>query len=94
MAQDIDGAYAYALPGFRAVVPVSMYRSRYGAAPFWLASEVVRVDCPETAKCQVVVRLDVKPVLAKSAIDKITTHLDETWLLEDGKWWLFENVKS
>ena len=93
VAKEIDKAYAYTTPGFRGLVSTESYRGRFGAAT-WLDAEVARVNCPEAAKCNVVVRLEFKPVLGGKSGDRISTHLDETWILEDGQWWLFENIKA
>lgn len=94
VAKDFDKAYAYTTPGFRGLVSAESYRGRFGAAVTWLDAEVARVNCPEAAKCDVVVRLEFKPVLGGRSGDTISTHLDEAWILEDGKWWLFENIKA
>ena len=38
------------------------------------------------------VRIEAKPFLGRKFGDTINTHYDETWLLEDGQWWLFEKI--
>jgi hypothetical protein len=86
-------AYAYSTPGFRAVVTAEGFRNRFGGAVKWVGSEVVKVECPETVKCDVTVRVDFKPVVSGRAGGDISTHVGETWLLEDGQWWYFQSIK-
>ena len=93
LAKDMDRTYSYTTPGFRALVSVEAYRGRFGAAAIWLGAEVVRVECSEPAKCKAVVRVDFRPTLG-SANNKISTHVDETWLLENNQWWIFQDIKG
>ena len=83
-------AYTYSTPAFRAVVTLDGYRNRFGGAVKWVGSEVIRVDCPEAVKCDVTVRVDYKPIMLGRVGGVLSTHVDETWLLEDGQWWLFQ----
>lgn len=94
VAKEMDKAYAYTTPGFRALVSADAYRGRFGAAVIWLGAEVVRVNCPEPTKCDAVIRLDYKSTLGAKKDEKNSTHIDETWLLEEGQWWKFENIKG
>ena len=93
IAGEFTRAYGYITPSYRAVVSPDRYHSRFGDAGSWVGSEVVDVNCPETSKCLVRLRIDFKPLLVRKNIDKMTTHIDETWLLEDGQWWLFQDIK-
>lgn len=90
VAGEMNRAYTYNTPGFRAVVSADGYRSRFGGAIIWLGAEAVDVNCPETTKCLAQVRIDFKPLLSRKISDKISTHVEETWLLEDGQWWFFQ----
>ncbi|MEO8117735.1 MAG: hypothetical protein ABI606_00245 [Rhodoferax sp.] len=94
VARNIDQAYGYTTPAFRAVVTADAYRGRFGAAAIWVGAEVVQVNCPEATKCQAVVRLDFKPTLSRASGGNFSTHINEAWLLEDGQWWLFEDIKG
>lgn len=89
---EISRAYSYNAPGFRAVVTQDGYRNRIGSSVTWLGAEVIRVECPEADKCTAVVRIDYKPVMMRQNNDKFSTHVDETWLLEDGQWWFFQKM--
>lgn len=93
VAGDFDKAYSYNTPGFHALVTPAAYRGRIGSAVKWLGAEVTRVDCPEPTKCDVQIRLVYRPVLGGGK-GSYSTYLDETWLLEDGKWWIFQPIAS
>ena len=92
VAGEFGRAYTYNTPGFRGVVSADGYRGRFGGSVIWLGAEVVDVNCPETTKCMVSLRIDFKPLLSRKIGDKISTHLEETWLLEDGQWWFFQVI--
>jgi len=92
LKSDMTNAYAYLTPGYRAVHDLESYRKRRGTAVKWTGAEVVDVRCPEATKCLAKVRIEAKPFMGRKFGDTITTHYDETWLLEDGQWWLFEKI--
>jgi hypothetical protein len=85
-------AYDYSAPSFKAVVTPDGYRNRFGSAISWQGAEVIRVVCPEVTKCVAVVRIDFKPVLSIQKNSTISTHYEETWLLEMGQWWLYQKI--
>ncbi|PWW43742.1 hypothetical protein DFR36_10994 [Melaminivora alkalimesophila] len=89
---DSAKAYGYLTPGYRAVHDEATYRKRRGSAVKWTGAEVVDVRCPEATKCLAKVRIEAKPFLGRKFGDTIVTHVEETWLLEDGRWWLFERL--
>jgi len=89
---DFDAAYAYMAPGYRAVMSVEKFKARQGSAVRWTGAEAVSAACPEVVKCVVQVRIQAKPFLGRKFGDTITTHVEETWLLEDGQWWLFQKI--
>lgn len=92
VAGQFSRAYSYNTPGFRAVVSPDGHRNRFGGAVTWLGAEVIRVDCPEASKCNALVRLDFRPVLSRKDDVKLSSHVDETWLLEDRQWWYFQKI--
>ncbi|MFZ4480705.1 MAG: hypothetical protein ACOYNZ_12520 [Rhodoferax sp.] len=91
-AGDMSRAYSYTPPSFRELVSFDVYRQRFGIGGSWVGGEAVSVNCADTAKCTARVRVDFKPLLVKGFDDKISTHTDETWLLEGGQWWLFQTI--
>jgi hypothetical protein len=92
VAGQFSRAYSYNTPGFRAVVSPDAYRNRFGSALTWLGAEVIRVNCSEVNKCIALVRVDFKPMLGRQNGTKMSTHVDETWLLEDRQWWFFQTI--
>ncbi|WP_156391490.1 hypothetical protein [Acidovorax sp. Root70] len=91
IAGDIQKAYTFTAPSYRAVTSFERYSSGIGGAATWVNAEVVRVECA-TEKCTAVVKIEAKPILAKPYNGTITTGVDETWLLEDGQWWLYQKL--
>jgi len=85
-------AYSYNTSGFRALVTPDAYRSRTGGSVKWVGATVTNVDCAEAAKCKVQIKLDYKPVLGAKIEGSYSTYLDESWLLEDNQWWIFQPI--
>lgn len=85
-------AYEYNTPGYKALVTPEGFIGRTGIAGRWLGAEVVRVECAQPISCKVVIRLDYQALFSGRSTDKLSTHIDETWLLEDGQWWIFQKV--
>lgn len=89
---DIAKAYAYSAPGFRAVVDIQSFKGRTGIAGRWLGAQVTNVSCDTPERCKAVIRLEFSTLIPGFTKDRMTTHIDETWLLEDGQWWIFQKV--
>ena len=87
---DYEKAYGLTTPSYRAVTSFARFRGGFGSGG-WQSAEVVGVNC-EAEKCVVTVKVGINPVLSKRFGDTIVTHIEETWLLEGGKWWLHQNV--
>ncbi len=92
----IDGkyedAYQFLAPGFRAVQSYKTYTSRL-ANTAWVAGDAVRVECnDERDKCSATLRLESKAFLPGLNTGGLTTFVDETWIRQDGKWWLFPQL--
>lgn len=91
MAYDYAKAYTFATPAYRASVSAESYRSRQGAALQRVSADIFSVDCPQPNQCKVRVVVGVKPPLSQRHGPAITAPVDETWLLEDGQWWMTED---
>lgn len=89
---DMAKAYAYSAPGFRAVVDIEGFKGRTGIAGRWLGAQVMNVSCDTPERCKAVIRLEFSTLIPGFSKDRMTTHIDETWLLEDGQWWIFQKV--
>lgn len=94
VALDFDAAYTYAAPGYRALVPLQTYRSRTASAVQWRAAEVSKVECPEESRCIVNIKLSFTPPLIKPRDTVVNSYFDETWIKEDGQWWIFLDVNK
>lgn len=89
---DMAKAYSYSAPGFRAVVDVEGFKGRTGIAGRWLGAQVTSVSCDTPERCKAVIKLEFTTLIPGFSKDRMTTHIDETWLLEDGQWWIFQKV--
>jgi hypothetical protein len=87
VAGQIDKAYTYTAPSYRAVTPFQTYRGTFGAGASWEAAEVTDVRC-EAERCEVAVR--VRIVLPVRTLGPITTDTKEVWVREQGQWWLYQ----
>lgn len=92
VSKGVGAVYGYTTPGYRAITTIETHRKRFGTAVSYISGEAVNVRCPETTKCIAMVRIEAKPFLGRKFGDNIVTHVEETWLLEDGQWWLFEKL--
>src|SRR6218665_2510730 len=91
LAGDIKQAYGFTTPSYRAVTSLERYSADLGGVATWIGAQVVRVECA-TEKCTAVVKIEAKPIFTTPYRGTITTAVDETWLLEDGQWWLYQKL--
>ncbi len=91
---DINAAYVYNTPGYRANVSTQKYIEQRGKDVRVLKGEVLKVTCETDDKCVAQVRLTATApfLLTQKKPSQIVTHVDETWLLENGQWWIFERI--
>ena len=81
-------AYDFFSPAYKAINSYENFRGKLGASVTWAGAEVVSVACkPES--CIATVRIEGKPLVGGRIGSTISTHVDETWLLDDGQWWFF-----
>ena len=81
-------AYALLTPAYRSVRTLEQYTLQYGSPGGITAAEVASVQC-EPEKCTARVKLTTKVPLPMLNMDKISTYVDETWLLDGGTWWRY-----
>ena len=91
MAGDFDQAYKMLMPSYRAVVSLDRFRGETTGVAFWKGVEVIKVDC-EPEKCTARIRIDFQHPLAAKVGGVLSTHIDEIWLLEGDKWWLYQKL--
>jgi len=92
LANDYAKVYSFAMPSYRALVSQEAFRSRQGVAVQRVSAKVFSVNCPEASKCTARVEVGVKPPLGKRFGAPITATVDESWVFEDGQWWLAERL--
>lgn len=91
IAGDLDTTYKLTTPSYRGATTLETYKKAFGAAVVIKSAEVATVVCDSADKCVVNAKVEAQPnlVLGRRALPPFTTYIDETWLLEDGQWWLF-----
>jgi hypothetical protein len=92
IAGEWNDAYAYMVPSYRALIPRNRFVNQFGGGGAWLDAEVVDVSCKEEDKCSVRMKVSFRPVLGGRSREPVTTHFDETWVREDGQWWMFQKI--
>jgi len=86
---DFPKSYALIAPSYRRIRDVDAYRRTFGGGAVWQKAEVTSVACEEQ-RCKVALKVSVKPLIPGMFNDTITVQFEETWLLEDGNWWLHQ----
>jgi len=86
---DIEKAYSYTSPDYRAVVTLQQFKGKYGRVVDWRVAHAndISYDSPTVASVSVEVtyRVDLPGVRGK----EIETNrvLTEKWLFKNGEWW-------
>lgn len=86
---DFARSYTFLSPAYRKLRDEAAYRRSFGAGAVWQKAEVANVACEEQ-RCKVGLKVSVKPLIPGMFNDTITVQFEETWLLEDGNWWLHQ----
>lgn len=91
IANDFDSAYLFTPPSFRAVNTLASYKNAVSGAVQWMSAEVVSVHCETQDKCLARMKVEAKPLLRLGTrpAPAVTNYYDETWIRENGQWWLF-----
>ncbi|MBB1651289.1 MULTISPECIES: hypothetical protein [Delftia] len=85
-AGEVDKAYALLAPSYRAVKNQERFRLEQGAATVLRGGDLVSAKCEET-RCQVLRNYRTKVPMMGDA--EVPLSIYETWVSEDGQWWLF-----
>jgi hypothetical protein len=86
---DLPAAYGLMTPSYRKIRDLDAWRRGIGQGARWEGAEVSSVACTEQ-RCIVGLKVRVKPLILGMFNDTITVQFEETWLLEDGNWWLHQ----
>lgn len=91
IAGDLDATYRFTTPSYRGATTLERYKGGFGGAVQLTSAEVTSVACESADKCVVNTKVEAKPMLmlGRRTLPPIVTYIDETWLREDGQWWLF-----
>jgi hypothetical protein len=91
LANDFDTTYTFAPPSFRALTSLESYKKGFGKDVKIESAEVAEVKCESEDKCVAQVKVKAQPILLlnRRAVPHLVTYIDETWIREDGQWWLF-----
>jgi hypothetical protein len=92
IAGEWDKAYDYMAPSFRALVERKRFANQFGGGAAWEGAEVVGVACPEPDRCIATIKMAFRPVLGVRRGEPMSTHFEETWLREEGQWWLYQKI--
>lgn len=83
---NVEAAYAFTSPSYRAVHSFESFRVKHGARPAFADPQTVKVQCSQE-RCQVTNRFKTFTPLAPNA--KVSVPKTDTWVREEGKWWVF-----
>ena len=91
IAGELDKTYAFTTPSYRGATSLDKYKKGFGGAVQLTSAEVATVECESADKCVSNTKVAAKPLLTlgRRELPPIVTYIDETWLREDGQWWLF-----
>jgi len=87
MKGDLEMAYGFTSPDYRAVVTLQQYKGRIGSIVEWKLAHAkdVRYDGPTVASVLMEVTYRFRMKVAGEV--ESMKFLDEKWLYKDGNWW-------
>lgn len=91
MAGQYEKAYSLSTPSYRKLRTLEQFRLQFGPSVSVTNAEVTKVTC-EAEKCIAKIKIDAKPALVGVKLGTIPMYMDETWLLEDGQWWHYQEL--
>lgn len=87
--RDFATAYKYLTPTYRATVPQRRYANKFQGPVSWESATAKSAKCEEK-KCSVLIEISFRTVLPGHHDRQMSTHFDETWVLEEAEWFKFE----
>ena len=88
---DLAALYELTAPSYRKLKSVDAFKSRFGTGATWAKADMAKVDC-EPERCTVDLIVEVKPLIRGRNVGTIAMPVQDVWLLEDGKWWLYQGL--
>jgi hypothetical protein len=86
---DLDRSYSLLAPSYRKLRDANAYKRSFGGGVTWEKAQVKSVTC-EPQRCKVAMAVSVKPLIRATFGDTISMQFEETWLFEEGNWWLYQ----
>ncbi len=91
LAKDHGRAYQMAAPSYRKLKTEAQYTLRIQQVPVrWEKATVLRVECTSAERCVAKIELHSTPIAPFAPKVPIVGVLDEVWVKEDARWWMFE----
>lgn len=91
LAGEFVKAYRYMAPSYRAIVAENRYANQFGGGVAWVDAKVIRVSCTEE-RCTARVEITFRPIMKGRPGETVTTGYDETWIREEGEWWMYQQL--
>lgn len=90
---DIEKAYLFTTPDYRAVVSLQQYKGKYGRVVDWRMANVVNVSYDDLTVATVSVEVSYRVSLPGTGGELIETQkaISEKWIYKDRKWWYTSN---
>ena len=90
---DIEKAYAYTTPEYRAVVNLQQYKGKYGRVLDWRGSRVVDIsyDVPTVATVSVEVTYRIGLPSMGGEVIETQKAISEKWIYMNREWWYTSN---
>ena len=89
LSGDMEAAYAFMPPSYRAVTTLDGYKKGFGNAAKLTSAQVEQVKCESADKCVSTTKIEARVALARASASAVTTVYDEVWVRENGQWWVF-----
>lgn len=90
---DIENAYTYTTPEYRAVVNLQQYKGKYGRVVDWRGARVVDIgyDVPTVATVSVEVTYRVDLPGTGGELIETKKAISEKWIYKNREWWYTSN---
>jgi len=90
---DIEKAYTYTTPEYRAVVNLQQYKGKYGRVVDWRGARVVDIsyDVPTVATVSVEVTYRVDLPGTGGELIETQKAISEKWIYKNREWWYTSN---
>ena len=86
--RDFEAAYAFTSPSYRALFPLSVFKSKFGNKVAWRRVEVINLEFKDAdaATVGVDLYLGYHPPQSEKTLE-MKTYIQEPWVRVDGQWW-------